>query len=591
MTRAGRESENPAVSLRTNGRSTLTRLAPLAWVPIAAIIVVGFVFMVLSLTTEAGRGTDALGTTTVLIMAFTLLPIGALVARRQPENPIGWVFTATSLFFALGFTAYEYALYSYVVRPGTPGFEVAAWIEAWFWFPALVMPFTLLLLLFPDGRPPSRRWRPLLWIILAALVIGTAAAALTAGTLNGIEFADIDNPLGVDGAQIVSVVAMAVLGIAAILSFTSLVVRLRRASGREREQLRFVVRAFAVSIALVIAAFAIPSDDWSWPVLVVAIAGIPVATGVAVIRHQLWDIDVIVRKTLVYGAVSALLAGLYFGIVIGLQAAFGGLARGNDLAIAGSTLAVAALFRPVRARIQAFVDRRFYRRRYDAEQTLASFSARLRDEVDLDTARRRPRRRRPGDDAALTRLAVAARPGDASVSPQAQRRVAVTTCAVALVIGAAGIVLEILCWSRGSLTANIGFDLALTPVLAIAGLLGLSIVRRRPGNPIGWIFILFSLLAGVLVFADGYATYGLIAVPGSLPHVDALRLAHELALGSAVVLGSGAVAARLPGRKPLVASLALAASPCPLPDGGAQRWPRLYTGEARGLRHPKPVRA
>lgn len=385
MTRAGRESENPAVSLRTNAGSTLTRLAPLAWVPIAAIIVAGFVFMVLSLTTEAGRGTDALGTTTVLIMAFTLLPIGALVARRQPENPIGWVFTATSLFWALGFTAYEYALYAYVVRPGTPGFEVAAWIEAWFWFPALVMPFTLLLLLFPDGRPPSRSWRPLLWIILAALVIGTAAAALTAGTLNGIEFADIDNPLGVDGAQIVSVVAMAVLGIAAILSFTSLVVRLRRASGREREQLRFVVRAFAVSIALVIAAFAIPSDDWSWPVLVGAIAGIPVATGVAVIRHQLWDIDVIVRKTLVYGAVSALLAGLYFGIVIGLQAAFGGLARGNDLAIAGSTLAVAALFRPVRARIQALVDRRFYRRRYDAEQTLASFSTRLRDEVDLDT--------------------------------------------------------------------------------------------------------------------------------------------------------------------------------------------------------------
>ena len=383
MTRAGRESENPAVSLRTNGRSTLTRLAPLAWVPIAAIIVVGLVFMVLSLTTEAGRGTDALSTTIVLIMAFTLLPIGALVARRQPENPIGWVFTATSLFFALGFTAYEYALYSYVVRPGTPGFEVAAWIEAWFWFPAVIMPFTLLLLLFPDGRPPSRRWRPLLWTILAALVIGTAATALTPGTLDGVEFADIDNPLGVDGAQIVSAVAMAVLGIAAILSFASLVVRLRRASGREREQLRFVVRAFAVCIALVAAAFAI-HNDWSFLVLVVAIAGIPIATGVAVIRHQLWDIDVIVRKTLVYGAVSALLAGLYFGIVIGLQAVFSGFTRGNDLAIAGSTLAVAALFRPVRGRIQAFVDRRFYRRRYDAEQTLAAFSARLRDEVDLD---------------------------------------------------------------------------------------------------------------------------------------------------------------------------------------------------------------
>ncbi len=139
------------------------------------------------------------------------------------------------------------------------------------------------------------------------------------------------------------------------------------------------------------------NTDWSWPILILAIAGIPIATGVAVVRHQLWDIDVIVRKTLVYGGVSALLAGLYFGIVIGLQAAFSGFTRGNDLAIAGSTLAVAALFRPVRARIQAFVDRRFYRRHYDAEQTLAAFSARLRDEVDLEAlsgelVRRRLRR-------------------------------------------------------------------------------------------------------------------------------------------------------------------------------------------------------
>ena len=179
------------------------------------------------------------------------------------------------------------------------------------------------------------------------------------------------------------IAAMVVLGIAAILSFASLVVRLRRASGREREQLRFVVRAFAVCIALLLAAFSMP-NDWGWPFVVLAIAGIPIATGIAVVRHRLWDIDVIVRKTLVYGGVSALLAGLYFGIVIGLQAAFSGLTRGNDLAIAGSTLAVAALFRPARARIQAFVDRRFYRGRYDAEQTLAAFSARLRDEVDLD---------------------------------------------------------------------------------------------------------------------------------------------------------------------------------------------------------------
>jgi hypothetical protein len=330
-----------------------------------------------------GQSTDALGTTTVLIMALALLPIGALVAHRQPENPISWVFSATSLFWTLGFTAYEYALYAYIVYPEVPGDLAAAWIESWFWFPAVAMPITLLLLLFPDGHPPSRRWQPLLWVILAALPIGTVGAALTAGPLEGIEFAELDNPLGVEGAEIATVVAMAVLGVAAILSFASLVVRLRRASGREREQLRFVVRAFAVCIALLLAGFVTP-NDWGWPFVVLAIAGIPIATGIAVVRHGLWDIDVIVRRTLVYGGVSALLAGLYFGIVIGLQAAFSGLTRGNDLAIAGSTLAVAALFRPARARIQAFVDRRFYRQRYDASRTLEAFSARLRDEIDLD---------------------------------------------------------------------------------------------------------------------------------------------------------------------------------------------------------------
>jgi hypothetical protein len=373
-------------SRRSGGRSIRARLARSAWILTAAVMAVGVVFMTLSLATKAGRSTDAAGTGTILIMAVALLIIGALIATRQPENPIGWVFTATAFFFTLGFTAYEYSLYAYVVRPGTPGGLVAAWIEGWFWFPAVMMPFTLLLLLFPDGRTPSRRWRSLLWAILVVLPIGTVAAALVAGPIDGVEFDEIDNPLGVEGAEIGLIVAMAALAICGILSFASLVVRLRRASGREREQLRFVVRAFAVCVVLVIVGIAIPSD-WSWPVMVVAISGIPIASGVAVIRHQLWDIDIIVRRTLVYGGVSALLAGVYFGIVIALGQVFGPLTRGNDLAIAGSTLAVAALFRPVRKRIQTFVDRRFYRRRYDAQRTLETFSARLRDEIDLDSLR------------------------------------------------------------------------------------------------------------------------------------------------------------------------------------------------------------
>jgi cytochrome bd-type quinol oxidase subunit 2 len=373
----------PVAGQHSTERSIVTRLAPFAWILTAVTVLVGVVFMVLALRDEAGRSADAAGTATILIMTFVLLPIGALVANRQPENPLGWIFTATAFFFSLGFTVYEYAIYAYLVRPGTPGGEAAAWIEGWFWFPAVFLPFTLLLLLFPNGRPPSRRWRPLVLVIMAALLVGTVGASLAAGPLNGVEFQEIENPLGVEGAETVSIAAMIVLAVAGILSLTSLIVRLRRASGREREQLRFVVRAFAVSTVLLVIAFAMHSD-WSWPVMVLAIAGIPISCGVAVIRHRLWDVDVVIRKTLVYGGVSALLAGLYFAIVIGLQAAFSGFTRGNDLAIAGSTLAVAALFRPVRARIQDLVDRRFYRRRYDAEQTLAAFNARLRDEIDLE---------------------------------------------------------------------------------------------------------------------------------------------------------------------------------------------------------------
>jgi len=366
------------------GPGWLARLAPYAWLPTALIALAGLVFMALSLRTEAGRIAEAEWTATMLIIPLTLLPIGAIVTRRQPGNPIGWIYTATSLCFVLGFTAWEYAAYGSLARPGLPGVGAAGWIETWFWFPALFMSVTLLLQLFPDGHVLTRRWRPLSWLTLAALVVGTVSVAITPGRLEGIEFVELENPLGTDErVKFVTVGAIVVLLLAAVASFTSFVLRFRRSAGREHDQLRLVLRAFALCLALLIAGFAI-SSGWGWPLVVIGISGIPLATGIAVVRHGLWDIDVIVRKTLVYGAVSALLAGLYFGIVLGLQQVFSSLTRGNDLAIAGSTLAVAALFRPVGARIQAFVDRRFYRRRYDTERTLAAFGALLRDEVDLD---------------------------------------------------------------------------------------------------------------------------------------------------------------------------------------------------------------
>ena len=202
------------------------------------------------------------------------------------------------------------------------------------------------------------------------------------------------NPLGIGALGRVGgplTTALLVIGYFVLLAaVVATIVRYRRSRGVEREQFKWF--AFAAALfALVLIASTIASGVYPEALNAMSIAGllaggagIPIAVGIAILKYRLYEIDRIINRTLVYGAVTALLAGLYFAIVIGLQAIFSGLTRGNDLAIAGSTLAVAALFRPARRRIQAFVDRRFYRQRYDAQQTLDAFSQRLRDEVDLD---------------------------------------------------------------------------------------------------------------------------------------------------------------------------------------------------------------
>jgi hypothetical protein len=253
------------------------------------------------------------------------------------------------------------------------------------------------LLLFPDGRLPSRRWRPVLAGLLAGIVLLMLAGTLPPGRF-AEPFAEVSNPFGVPGTRgVMAAVDLVgwVLVIAGIgLAGGAMVVRLRRAAGIERQQLKLVL---AVGSAAAAAAALIMTTWFVWPsdglqirmgVLCICLATVPAAAGLAILRYRLYDIDLIIRRTLVYGVVTAGLGGLYFAIVLALQQAFSGFAGGSDLAVAGSTLAVAALFRPVRNRVQALVDRRFYRRRYDTQRTLEAFSARLRDEIDLGTLRR-----------------------------------------------------------------------------------------------------------------------------------------------------------------------------------------------------------
>jgi hypothetical protein len=363
------------------------RLASFAWAPSAALLVTGLVFMVLTFGSGAGQGSTAAESLVLFSLAAVILPVGALVSSRRPGNPLGWVFAATSFFWALGFAGGEYGIYAILADPGAlPGGAIGAWFTYWFWLPGVGLPATALLLLFPDGRLPSRRWRPVLVVAGLGLAIGTAGGALAPGEIDRETFGGLENPFGVgsDVLEIIVEASIAATAVCALLSIASLIVRLRRARGAEREQLKWVLSLFVVCAVLLLIGFGTFEQTWGSALLLAGIGGLPISTGIAILKHGLWDIDVIVRKTLVYGAVSALLAGLYFGVVIGLQQVFSSFAGASDLAIAGSTLAVAALFRPVRSRIQALVDRRFYRRRYDAQRTLEAFSARLREEVDLE---------------------------------------------------------------------------------------------------------------------------------------------------------------------------------------------------------------
>ena len=319
----------------------------------------------------------------MLFSAFAL--VGAVVATRRSRNPIGWLFS-TGAFF-LGVTMLGDELYWRIAFGHPEEIESASrfiWIENWSWVPAVVVLFILVPLLFPTGRPPTPRWRFVGWVGAGAGTLTLLATAFAPGPL--ANYGWVDNPLGVDGLGLGALIdpSFLVCAAAALAAVASLVVRFRRSHGVERQQLKWVT----TSGCLLIVSFAaggilteVVSEPVGWACMLVGFSIMAVAVGVALLRYRLYDIDVVINRALVYGVLTATLAGSYLGSVLLLQLV---LSPSSDLAIATSTLAVAALFRPARRRIQAGVDRRFYRRRYDAERTLKGFGARLRDEVALD---------------------------------------------------------------------------------------------------------------------------------------------------------------------------------------------------------------
>jgi hypothetical protein len=316
---------------------------------------------------------------TVLAVGYSV--IGAIIASRLPRHPIGWICCAIGLIAAVDHFGGEYAVYALQARPDAlAGGRAMLWLQGWFWmlFIGLIV---FLLLLFPTGRLPSSRWRPFAWVSVAIISVGVIWSSVISPD---VRFDAPPSPIQL---------SVLLLGLVAA---ASVVVGRRGARGVERQQIKWLLYAAPIwffGSALKIGVFFFGLIEGAWGLwvgyLLVAVGGLsgPIAIGVAILRYRLYNIDLLINRTLVYGTLTASLVAVYIGGVTATQTIFGALtgqAVQSQLAIVVSTLVIAALFNPLRRRIQRFIDRRFYRREYDAAKTLEAFSARLRDETDLD---------------------------------------------------------------------------------------------------------------------------------------------------------------------------------------------------------------
>jgi hypothetical protein len=352
----------------------------------------------------ASWGTGGLSTPFYAILPFLPFTIvGAVVASKRPTNPVGWISLAVGTLWMLNMGATYYILYGLrVASPGSVPYPVAVGSLAEWLGPTAALLFgTFLILLFPDGRLPSRRWRPVAWlcgVVIASTIILTTLAP---GPLSDLR--NVNNPFGLEGHPWIANLNGAVgllFPLCLLISASSLILRYLRSGGEVREQIKWLafaasVIALGVLVAVVQGTFFASDDAGSadpvWgrllqDALTLSFAGIPVAIGFAVLKYRLYGIDIIINRTLVYGSLTLMLALVYLGGVTATQALFRtltGQQQQPQLAVVISTLIIAALFNPLRHRLQSFIDRLFYRRKYDARKILETFSTRLRDETDL----------------------------------------------------------------------------------------------------------------------------------------------------------------------------------------------------------------
>jgi hypothetical protein len=330
-----------------------------------------------------------------IVIPVTCSTVGVIIASRRPRHPIGWLFCAVGLLTGVNHLYAEYAIYALLTQPESlPGGRAAAWVAAWPWMPANAL-LVFVALLFPDGRLPSRWWLPFAWLNVVVAVVGIVAVAFLAGPIPALD--PIKNPLGLDGARnvlgpVATISGALERGILGIIAVGSLCLRLRSARGEEREQIKWFAYAASVVVIGAILTYVVPeATNTRWvgqvglALLAVGFVGVPIAIGIAILKYRLYDINLIINRTLVYGSLTAMLVGVYVGTIVMLQGLLRALTgQESQLPIVASTLTVAALLNPLRRRLQGFIDRRFYRRKYDARKTLEALSAKLRDETDLD---------------------------------------------------------------------------------------------------------------------------------------------------------------------------------------------------------------
>jgi hypothetical protein len=394
-------------------RMSARAIARLAW-SLAALSVAMFlasaalcVLLVRFVQTPGGPDSDLPGVILLLYLPFLAFPtVGASIASARPENPIGWILLADGLLWMLVSVTDFYGVYGLIGPSSVPFALAIAGLNNWMWVPAVGLFGTYLLLLFPDGRLPSRRWRPLAWLCGAVIVLASVGVMLAPGPLQGLS--GVRNPFGVEGVPWLRVAGTAVLPmlpLCMLASASSLVMRFRRSGGEVREQIKWI--AFAASVVVIVylltmvASLVVPSATWFaagsplWLNILqyaalVSLTAVPTAVGFAVLKYRLYDIDIIINRTLVYSTLTATLVAIYFGGIVLLQRVFL-LFTGQQstLAVVASTLLIAALFTPLRRHIQSFIDRRFYRNKYDARKTLEAFSSRLRDKSDLEALNNR----------------------------------------------------------------------------------------------------------------------------------------------------------------------------------------------------------